>query len=118
MRPLKFRVWNKVSRKMHNPQAISFDIQSCDPFAVSVPGKSWDPVGKYELLQWTGLADADGLDVYEADLVLVSSEVYKVHWNESQASFELNALGSSSQKDVSVIPSSKVIGNMYQNENI
>lgn len=116
MRPLKFRVWNKVSKKMHNPQAISFDIQSCDPFAVSVPGKSWDPVGKYELLQWTGFVDADGVDVYEADLVLISSEVYNVHWNENQAAFELKALGSTSQKEASVIPSGKVIGNRYQRE--
>ena len=100
---------------MYNPQAISFDIQRCDPFAVSIPGKSWDPVGNYELLQWTGLTDAHGLDVYEADLVLISSEVYRVYWNESQAAFELQAIGNSLFKDVNVIPSSKVIGNIYQN---
>ncbi|AFL98755.1 YopX protein [Desulfitobacterium dehalogenans ATCC 51507] len=118
MKLLKFRVWNKVSKKMHNPQAISFDIQSCNPFAVSIPTKSWDPVEKYELLQWTGLRDEDGTDVYEADLVLIDYEIYKVHWNESQAAFELISLKGSPAKDADILPTGKVIGNMYETENL
>jgi hypothetical protein len=102
---------------MYNPQAISFDIQSRDPFAVSLPGKSWDPVGKYELLQWTGLRDAEGTDVYEADLVFIHSEIYFVHWNEDFASFELKAWRGSSQRDMSMVTSGKVIGNTYETEN-
>jgi len=117
LRQLKFRVWNKVARKMHNPQAISFDIQSRNPFAVSVPGKSWDPVGKYELLQWTGLTDAQGIDVYEADLIFIQSEVYCVQWNEALASFELKSWRGSSQRDMSTVSTGKVIGNTFQTEN-
>jgi len=115
LRELKFRVWDKVMKKMFKPQAISFDIQSSVPFAVSVPGRSWEPVGKFELLQWTGFSDENGIDVYEADLVQLSSDIYKIVWNKTLATFELEELGSSSRCNISAITSGGVIGNEFQN---
>lgn len=118
MRELKFRVWDKVMKKMFKPQAISFDIQSSVPFAVIVPGKSWEPVGKFELLQWTGFSDENGIDVYEADLVQISSDIYKIIWNQTLATFELAELGSSSRCNISAITCGGVIGNEFQNDNL
>lgn len=118
MRKLKYRVWDKVMKKMFKPQAISFDIKSSVPFAVSVPGKSWEPAGKFELLQWTGFSDQNGMDVYEADLVRISSTLYKIVWNETLAAFELAELGSSSRRNISAITSGSVIGNEFQNDNL
>ena len=100
---------------MFKPQAISFDINSSMPFAVSVPGKSWEPAGKYELLQWTGFSDENGIDVYEADLVQISSNIYSIVWNETLATFELAELGSSLGRNISAITSGSVIGNEFQN---
>jgi len=115
LRELKFRVWDKVKEQMLNPQAISFDTQTSVPFAVSVPGKSWEPVGKYELLQWTGLSDQNGIDVYEGDLVKISSIICKTVWNDTLATFELVELESSSIRNISTITSGGVIGNEFQN---
>src|SRR5680860_1793977 len=103
LRELKFRVWDKVKEKMLKPQAISFDTQSSVPFAVTVPGKSWEPIGKFELLQWTGFSDQNGMDVYEADLIKISSVIYKVIWNEALAIFELIEQGSSSMRDLNAV---------------
>lgn len=113
MRELKIRVWDKVLKKMLKPQAISFDIQSSVPFAVSVPGKSWEPVGKFELLQWTGFADEKGIDVYEADLVQISSDIYRIIWNATLTTFELEEPGSSSKRNISDITGGVVIGNEF-----
>jgi uncharacterized phage protein (TIGR01671 family) len=118
LREIKFKVWDKVKEQMLKPQAISFDTQTSVPFAVSVPGRSWEPIGKFELLQWTGLSDQNGTDVYEGDLVKISSVIYKVHWNDIQATFELVELGNSSMHDVSIITSGGVIGNEFQNSNL
>ena len=118
MRELKFRVWDKVKEKMLKPQAISFDTQSSVPFAVSVPGRSWEPIGKFELLQWTGFSDENGIDVYEGDLVKISSVIYKILWNETLATFELVELGSSSRRNISTIACGGVIGNEFQNANL
>jgi len=103
---------------MLKPQAISFDTQTSVPFAVSVPGRSWEPIGKFELLQWTGFSDENGMDVYEGDLVKISSVIHKIIWNETIATFELLELGSSSSRDISTITSGGVIGNEFQNANL
>ena len=115
MRKLKFRVWDKVKEKMLIPQAISFDTQSSVPFAVSVPGRSWEPIGKFELLQWSGLTDQNRIDVYEGDLVKLSSVTYKVIWNETLVTFELEELESSSKRDISEVTGGSIIGNEFQN---
>ncbi|OLN32528.1 YopX family protein [Desulfosporosinus metallidurans] len=115
MRELKFRVWDKVKEKMLKPQAISFDTQSSVPFAVSVPGRSWEPIGKFELLQWSGLTDQNGLEVYEGDLVKLSSIIYKVIWNKTLVTFELEELGTSSKRDISEVTWGSIIGNEFQN---
>lgn len=118
MREQKFRVWDKVKEIMLKPQAISFDTQSSIPFAVSVPGKSWEPIGKFVLLQWTGFSDASGMDVYEGDFVKISSVICKITWNETLAAFELVELGVIVRRDISTISCGIVIGNEFQNPNL
>jgi hypothetical protein len=114
MRKIKFRVWDKVIGKMFTPQAISFDIQKSVPFAISVPGRSWEHIGKFELLQWTGFSDQNGVDVYEGDFIKISSVFYIVIWNETQATFELIELGSSSKGKINSVLNGSVIGNQFQ----
>lgn len=118
MRELKLRVWDRIQEKMLKPQAISFDTHSTAPFAVSVPGRSWDPIGKYILLQWTGFLDSDGKDVYEGDLIKISSDIYKVIWNKSLAMFELLQLGSFSKCEISAVECGIIIGNEFQKSHI
>jgi len=118
LKELKFRVWDKVMEKMFKPQAISFDIQKSVPFAVSVPGRSWEQIGKFVLLQWTGLVDENGVDVYEGDFVKISSIVYMVIWNEIQAAFELIQLGSSAKQEINSVAKGIILGNKFEFANL
>lgn len=115
LKEIKFRVWDKVRLKMLKSQAITFDTQTHTPFAVSVPGRSWEPIEKFELQQWSGLSDANGIDVYEGDFIKIAATIYKVIWNKSTASFELVEPESSSNRNIGDVGMGDIIGNLYQN---
>lgn len=118
MRELKFKVWDKVKQNIYKLQAISFDTQGLTPFAISLPGRSWEPVGKFELLQWTGLLDANGIEVYEGDFIKITANLYQVTWNETTAGFVLLDLEDSSHQSISDVALGNVVGNIFQNPEI
>lgn len=116
MRELKFRVWDSFKHKMHKLQGMTFDAQSFVPSALKIPGLTWRPVEEFELLQWVYLSDINGVNVYEGDYIKISSEVYKVVWNELVVNFELEALDGSLSRSIIDVSLGDIVGNKFENE--
>jgi hypothetical protein len=118
MKEIKLKVWDKVKKRMFKPLAITFDIQSQNPFAVSIPGRSWEPIHKFEILQNTGLTDKNGVEVYQGDLFEIESNLFKVIWNDSMGCFSLQGIKSSSTQMITKVLQEEIRGNIYQNSDL
>lgn len=86
MREIKFRAWGGDYYKMCEVLVIAFDTKDA---YVKYFGqarqdyiKEYVPLEKLELMQFTGLCDDDGQDVYENDLAIKDGKIYQIVWSE------------------------------------
>lgn len=77
-REIKFRAWDATSKKMWWPDAIAADgrnIALVNEFGVHTTDTQHDI-----LMQFTGLHDKDGKEIYEGDIVRHAHGDFEVSW--------------------------------------
>mgnify|MGYP000997845440 CR=1 FL=1 len=102
MREIKFRAWNDMKKRMEH-----------------------DVYKEYEnLMQYTGLKDKNGVDIYEGDILKIEGAYFRktirenmvVEYDESRAWFGvLDVLHTVSLNNFDCEDDVEVIGNIYEN---
>jgi len=122
MRTIKFRCWDNRNRKIVYP--VGED--TTDRITSSSLLSAYNDGGIEELMQYTGLKDLRGVEIYEGDIVKIieegrkESEIIKeVIWSEELGAFYaediLGLFINSTRNDKYVV---EVIGNIYENKEL
>lgn len=114
MREIKFRAWDKINKDMFNVESINFQERKVYRDIVS-----YREFNDIELMQYTGLKDMRGKEIYEGDILFESfgERYYKVVFEN--ASFRAEAEGDFEEYSLDLIDivaqGCEVVGNIYEN---
>lgn len=123
MREIKFRAWDPAEKKMYKPFDLAFTLTE----GLLVDG-GWDRGNVF--MQYTGIKDRNGKDIYEGDVVRRSygvgysskhypsfvdgtqrSKIVVVEWHKSYLGYE----EISPPNDPNYDTEFEIIGNIYEN---
>jgi len=122
MREIKFRAWDKNRKKMWSHSDLyKMDCSNEYPFLALIrgfyatnmfPGEEMDVIP----MQFTGLYDKNGKEIYEGDIVSYFGLKYEVLFkNGAFGWMEDGAFYSFNEMDRSEVNKFEIIGNIYEN---
>ena len=129
MRDIKFRAWDKKHNEMV-PDLICFykdgGISHNNHFNSDISpfrGYMWDS-RNLEVMQYTGLKDKNGKEIYEGDIVKYKytsrEQIAEIKYNKEKLGFDFadNKVNLSYAYNFRQINNIEVIGNIYENSEL
>lgn len=112
MRIIKFRAWDTTRKKMWSAEEMGADQEALLPDGRGFANISSDNTRLSQIhshllpLQYTGLRDSKGKEIYEGDIVKATfnSSIHKVEWRNDQCQWSIGGFGMW-----------EVIGDIYSN---
>lgn len=136
-RPIKFRVWSKEVKRMYPVELLAHPTETgFDSIGITDSGfETWLEGDEFELMQFTGLKDKNGVEIYEWDIVRIRHPHDKVRlpsgktvygdfadtigqvfwWDEEGGWYHGNDAGRPPKR---MWEHCEVIGNIYENKNL
>ena len=120
MREIKFRAWLKEKKIMG--EVLGIDILHKEIFFSNEDVDCYEHTDfkDIELMQYTGLKDEYGDEIYEGDIVTLHNSKYKVIFNSEEARFILKDVFF--EMDIPFTNNNnkriEVIGNIYENSEL
>ena len=132
MREIKFRAWHVPQKTMYSAEVMAADQLTLLPTGSFINVHSTStrlseiyPADKFIPLQYTGLKDKNGKEIYEGDILLVELQpygcpqidIFEVFWDTPSTRFKIR---DKNQDGWSFDNTNKmdVIGNIYENKEL
>ena len=109
MREIKFRTWDKLNKEMINFESINFQERRVYKDTVS-----YRKFNDIELMQYTGLKDMKGKEIYEGDILFETfrEEYFKVVFENGSFRAEVDEYSLDLEDYAHIC---EVVGNIYEN---
>lgn len=130
MRNIKFRVWDKDIKRMHIcgenvHDEITFESKTNKAYYYNLQNGcgSLREDSDYVLMQYIGLKDKNGKEIYEGDILQIDVDRAYIKWDNKYGYFQLIPIGDY-YFDSDVVGQAleyleaEVIGNIYENKNL
>ncbi len=145
-REIKFRAWDKKDNVMREVYGIQFPKISnhgnrkniiiemhCTDYEKQIAiiySDFTDSIDRVELMQYTGLKDKNGKEIYEGDIFdcpygdeTINHHKWEIIWGKEKGGFALKRIGESCNQDmvhqtVSDMVYREIIGNIYENPDL
>lgn len=123
MREIKFRAWDTIGKNMltwseDGPYLIrSQQVDDLLRRYIVQLAQLLDN-SNYIVMQYTGLKDKNGMEAYEDDILRPweDDRIYQIVWDDDWARFDLKQVaGHRWPAEMVLLPTSEVIGNIYEN---
>lgn len=129
MREYKFRLWDKEKEIMLDVEKIDFDdcYYGGEMYVNTTNGSDYWNNELYSLMQYTGLHDENGKEIYEGDIVKfrfkTDRDVYPdivgyIEYQSTFSAFKIMSWQGSFKIDITEFKFVKVIGNIYENKEL
>lgn len=123
MREIKFKYWYKEGKTMLPGESLGFIVRVASRTAretgIVPTAESFED--NYIPLQYTGLKDKNGKEIYEGDILETEDRVVKVSWHELAGCWDTDFVRYKGKRNSNGLNNSdwrfraEVIGNLYSN---